>query len=119
MSYSRLQKVESWNMGLGRFRLVFLVLKPLGLRDSHVPTCWLLLYAELMAFQMLEAASAASWASFMFFFIQRENFKLLWLPNLVLLSQFELSTPWWLENRVVAQMRPIHTSGVISRHSET
>ena len=33
-----------WNIGLGRFRLVFLLLKPLRLGESHIPTFGLLLY---------------------------------------------------------------------------
>ena len=44
-SYRRLQK--GWNIGLGRFMLVFLLLKALGLGDSHILTFWLLLYPSL------------------------------------------------------------------------
>ena len=29
---------------------------------------------------------------------QWENFKLLWLPALVLMTNLELFVPWWLEN---------------------
>ena len=39
-----IQTPKSWNMGLGRFILVFLLLQALGLEGSHVPTFWLLLY---------------------------------------------------------------------------
>ena len=34
---------KSWNMGLGRSMLVFLLLHALGLEVGHIPTFWLLL----------------------------------------------------------------------------
>ena len=37
---------ESWNMDLGRFGLVLLLVQALGLEDSHIPTFWLLLYSQ-------------------------------------------------------------------------
>ena len=38
------QTLQSWNMALGRFMLIFLLLQALGLGGSHIPTFWLLLY---------------------------------------------------------------------------
>ena len=32
---------------------------------------------------------------------QRENFKLAWLPDFVLINSLSLGTPWWLENSVL------------------
>ena len=42
---SRLAKVSK--MGLGRSRLVVLLVWALGLEDRHIPTFWLLLYPEV------------------------------------------------------------------------
>ena len=42
--YSLLRAPETWNRGLGLVMLIFRILKPLGLQDSHIPTFWLLLH---------------------------------------------------------------------------
>ena len=34
---------KNWNMGLGGFMLILLLLQALGLADSHIETFWLLL----------------------------------------------------------------------------
>ena len=43
----RYGRLQTWNMGSGRSTLVFLLLWALGLKDSHTPTFWLLLWAPM------------------------------------------------------------------------
>ena len=39
---------QNWNMGLGRFMLVCLLLQALALGDGHIPTFWLVLCCVAM-----------------------------------------------------------------------
>ena len=38
---------------------------------------------------------------------RRENFRLSWLPYLVILPKVELFMPWWLENRATLRVVPV------------
>ena len=44
------QTQKFWNIGLGRFMLVIVLLEALGLEDTHIPTFWLLLYSWLATY---------------------------------------------------------------------